>query len=256
MTSSRVTSAPTDPEPLAWLTTERLSRVKETLGQAKTLLITAGMWRAALSYWVRLEASLEIDFSSKEDQDTLNLLESSWLKKNSLEEWGLSQVQLRDKLRVAPASMRWARKQWSNRLETVFLKRKSELDRASCKLLRTTDKDLIKELYHRIKAGETTFEEAARSYGKGSERKNGGLIPMQSLEEMPHGLGPLLSTLEPGGLSIPLQLGKSFCIVELTEWKPCQLDEDTKDFLLSEQLRLWIDFVVDTLLSILGSNNE
>ncbi len=253
MTSSSVTSAPIDPDPHTWLTPARLAKVRGTLNSAKDLLLPAGMWRAALVYWVRLEASLEVDFDSPEDLNELQILQENWLKKNSLKEFGLTIENLQQKLRVAPASMRWARTNWNHKLESLFLARKSSLDRASCRLLRLKDKDLVKELYHRIKAKETTFEEASRMFGQGPESVKGGLIPYQNLESMPHGLGPLLSRLEPGKLSNPLQMGKDCCLVQLETWQPSVLDKATEEYLLAEQLRLWIDTVVDTLVSILGS---
>ena len=39
--------------------------------------------------------------------------------------------------------------------------------------------------------------------------------------------------------------GKGFCLVELIEIKISQLDEYTREALLADQLRLWIDSVVD-----------
>ena len=61
------------------------------------------------------------------------------------------------------------------------------------------------------------------------------------------GLAPLLEHLQPGKLSQPMRLGKGVCIVELIELQNSQLDEATQELLLAEQLRLWIDGVVDVL---------
>ena len=112
------------------------------------------------------------------------------------------------------------------------------------------------ELYHRIKSGETTFEEASWAYGEGPERIKGGLMPMQSLVHFPLGLAPLLEKLEPGKLSMPLGLGKGYCLVQLEDWQQSQLDKGTQDYLLAEQLRYWIDSVVDELVNVLGSLNK
>ena len=126
------------------------------------------------------------------------------MKTNSLEKACLTAEQLRDKIRVAPASILWARKQWKHRIASLFLERKDSLDKASCRLLRSNNKDLLMELYHRIKNGEQTFEELSMRFGEGPERINGGLIPEQSLEKLPLGLAKVIVNLKIGHLSIPL----------------------------------------------------
>jgi len=159
----------------------------------------------------------------------------------------LTEAEVRAKLRVAPALARWSRQQWGHRVESLYLKRKALLDRASCRLLRLSDKNLALELYHRIKAGETSFERAARDFGQGPESQVGGLIPLQPLENMPYGLAPLMTRLEKGRLSMPLRLASGFCLVQLESFQPAQLNAETEDLLLAEQLRVWIEAVVDSM---------
>ena len=64
---------------------------------------------------------------------------------------------------------------------------------------------------------------------------------------MPFGLAPLLQNLKEGKISQPMRLGKGYCLVELVKFHSSQLDETTEDQLLAEQLRVWIDSVVDVL---------
>ena len=127
------------------------------------------------------------------------------------------------------------------------MQKKSDIDRASCRLIRISDKDLATELYHRIKAKETSFEDVARKYGEGTERLQGGLIPMQAMSSMPYGLAPLLERLKPSEVSTPLRLGQGFCMVELLKLTPSKLDESTADMLLREQFKLWVNSVVEVL---------
>ena len=61
------------------------------------------------------------------------------------------------------------------------------------------------------------------------------------------GLAPVLEHLKPGKMSQPMRLGKGFCLVELIELQLSQLDEVTGDALLADQLRLWIDNVVNEM---------
>lgn len=240
---------PAEPDPRQWLTQARLQCLEKQLGPAASLLRQAGMWRAALGYWVRCQLSLEAPWPAAEEQASLAALEEQWLAKHSLSDHGLSAAELRQKLRVDPAALRWCHAQWGHRLESLYLQRKSGLDRASCRLLRLTDKNLAMELYHRIKAGETSFEHAALEYGEGPERFQGGLLPLQPLDAMPFGLAPLLVRLDLGQLSMPLRLNQGFCLVQLVKRQLSQLDAATGDALLLEQLALWVDSVVELLVT-------
>lgn len=235
---------------MTWLTEERRQLLVKSTAATRPLLVQAGLWRATLSYWVRWQASLEANWSEEEETEAMERAIQQWQNKHqesSSPTTALNQPALRAKLRVAPAVAHWSRAQWGHRLESVYLKVKSDLDQASCRLLRISDKAMASELYYRVKAGETTFEKAAYDFGEGPERWQGGLIPLQTLRTLPYGLAPLLERLEPGRISSPLRLGKVFCLVELVELRMSQLDEQTETTLLAEQLRLWIDSVVDVL---------
>ena len=110
----------------------------------------------------------------------------------------LIQIYLRAKLRVGPAAARWCKEQWGHRLDSLFLQTKNQLDRASCRLIRLRNKSLATELYHRIKAKEVSFAEAAREFGEGPEKHKDGLITLRPLGSMPFGLAPVLDSPKPG----------------------------------------------------------
>ena len=240
-------NVPTEPDPCAWLTEERREQLVDITSSVRPLLQQAGLWRATLVYWVREQVSLEVCWEAEEEQKIIDELEKQWLSKSPPESKAFDRNALRAKLRVKPASARWSREQWAHRLDSLYLQSKSQLDRASCRIIRIRNKPLATELYHRIKAGETSFGVAAREFGEGPERNNEGLISLQPLASMPFGLAPVLEKLKPGKISQPMRLGKGFCLVELIEFKISQLDENTGEVLLADQLRLWIDSVVDEI---------
>ena len=242
-------SIPLEPDPIDWLTTKRRENFKDIFGTSETFLLQAGLWRATIGYWVRWQASLEADWDPADENKELNILMNEWKKKNESEIQTIKDDTLKAKLRVKPAIERWSKQNWSHRVDSLFLIHKSQLDRASCRLLRIENKHMANEVYHRIKARETTFEAAAYEYGEGPEKYRGGVIPEQSLANMPFGLAELLIRLKPGRLSKPLRLGDGFCLVELISFKSSTLDESTTTKLLAEQMRLWIDSVVDVLES-------
>lgn len=243
--------APSEPDPKQWLTPARRSLLKGQLEPIARLLRQSGVWRATLGYWVRWQASLEVDWPADEEKRILDQLQEQWCSKHHGQAELLTTEELRAKLRVAHAVAHWSRQQWGHRIQSLYLQRKSGLDRASCRLLRLDNKYFAIELYHRIKAGETTFERAARDFGQGPEALHGGLLPLQPLDSMPLGLAPLLERLETGRLTMPLRLGNGFCLVQLENWQPAQLNLETEEFLLAEQLRMWVDLVVETMDHIL-----
>jgi len=241
------TVPPTEPDPSHWLSDTKLLLLERHLGTCGPTLRQAGLWRAALGYWVRWQASLEAVWPEDDERAVMQQLEQDWFAKNSLNEACLDIEELRSKLRVAPAVQLWSRQQWGHRLDSLYLQCKSMLDRASCRLLRLSNKNLAQELYHRVKAGETSFEHVACQFGEGPEASQGGLIPLMFVGAMPYGLAPLLQRLEQGKLSNPLRLKDGFCLVQLECYQSTVLDIATEELLLSEQLRLWIDSIVDRL---------
>ena len=228
-----ILKTPTEPDPSEWLTPERRQLIMEQTANIRPLLVQAGLWRATLGYWVRWQASLEANWSKDDEQKSIEQLLEKWQKDHTNDEnSGLNTETLKEKLRVTPAVSRWSHDQWSHLVDSLYLKAKGDLDQASCRLLRIKNKSMANELYFRIKANETSFEQAAREYGEGPERKKGGLISLQPLKAMPFGLAPLLQQLEVGKISQPLKLGKIYCLVQLEEFRPSQLDEKTRKALL------------------------
>ncbi|MBQ60493.1 MAG: hypothetical protein CMQ19_00305 [Gammaproteobacteria bacterium] len=251
--------APLDPAPQYWLTLERLQRLEADLGNAVALLSMSGLLNQALDYWLRLELTQELLASSywPEDQrkQELDTLEENWRCKYDPADWGLSDQQLRDKLLVAPCCRHWARMQWQQRLEKLYLERKQQLDQASCRLLRLSDKHLALELYHRIRAEEDSFESLALEYGEGPERFKGGLLKLQPLAQMPLGLGTLLNRMEPGELLTPQRLGNGFALVQLELFEPAPLNPATEETLLAQELQAWLQQLVLCLRAHLTSSD-
>lgn len=248
---AQLPSAPRDPDPDLWLSPERLERLDHQLGSAVPLLRMGNLLNKALAYWVRLELASDLVASGgwpeQERQLELEELKEGWLQANDPAAWGLTEDQLHQKLLVAPACRRWARQQWQQRLETLYLERKDQLDRASCRLLRLSNKYLALELYHRLRAGEQGFEQLALEHGEGPERFQGGLLPLQPLAKLPYGLAPLLRTLRPGQLTPPQRFGKGFAVVQLECFEPAPLDAAVEDVLLSQELNAWIQQLVGRL---------
>lgn len=234
-----------DPDPDRWLSTERVAGLKSALESSCEFLALSGLLDSAVKYWVNLEiynesCELTDPWPSSDQRTYIDYLEGEWFKKNSLSDFCISKEQLYLKLSVNPASLYWAHCKWSHRLQTLYIDRKSELDMAVCLMIRLTNKNLALELYHRIKAGEISFEQAAKEFGVGPEKLNGGRLPLQSLKSMPLGLGDFLRRLTVGELSMPLRLGNGFVLVQLERLDDAVLNEEVETRLLTDELRRWV----------------
>ena len=136
-------------------------------------------------------------------------------------------------------------------VESIFLERKSEFDKASCKILRMENKNLLTELYFRINENEISFEQASAEYGQMPEKKSGGNIGYKSLREMEFGLGPLLEKMHVGQISAPLKIGNGYCLVMLEKFKGAELDDEIREIILCERLKSWFRKGVDQAVDIL-----
>lgn len=158
----------------------------------------------------------------------------AWLKQQRMTEAQLEALAMRglliEKFKLAT---------WGNKLESYFLGRKGQLDRAIYSLIRTQDAGIAQELYFRIQEGEQSFADLARQYSQGSEAQTGGMIGPVELS-VPH---PLLSQMlrlsQPGQLLPPTRLEDWFLIVRLEKFIPAQLDGAMRQRLLNECFTSW-----------------
>ena len=237
-TSSNAT--PLDPDPAEWLTPARLQQLLTDLEAARACLAVAGLLPRAVEAWLRQQLAAEAPWPAGEPEQLVAERSSAWLAQVDPDRLGLLEPEVAIKLAVGPGCSHWAQARWGHRLETLFLQRKAELDRASCRLLRVADKGLALELYHRIKAGEESFAVIAQRFGEGPERKQAGLIPLQPLASMPLGLAKVLPRLEPGELLPPTRLGEQVAVVQLETWKPARFDPSSREALLAGELDRWL----------------
>ena len=139
---------------------------------------------------------------------------------------------------------------WGNKLESYFLKRKGQLDRAIYSLLRTKDGAMAQELYFRIQEGEQPFADLAREYSQGQEVQTGGLIGPVELT-VPHPiLAKMLTVSQPGQLWPPTRLGEWFIIVRLEKFFPAQLDDQMRQRLINELFNSWVQEQIQQQISV------
>ena len=128
----------------------------------------------------------------------------------------------------------WCEQNLKSKLNSHYLKRKSQLDQVSYWLLRVKDEHLAKELHLRIKEGEANFEEIAFEYSEGRERQQRGRIGPVPLSQPHPILAKLLQVSSPGQLWPPKQLEKWWIVVRLEELHCTELTDSLAQRLLLE----------------------
>lgn len=143
----------------------------------------------------------------------------------------------------------WSRQQWGHRLETLYLAQKEGLDLVSCSLLRVKSQFMAFELSLRLKSNEASFEQLSWMYGEGPERYQGGRFVRQRMANLPSALHPLLRKLKPGEVLKPHRMGDWFVIMSLDELLPAQFESTTQDYVLKNELKIWLNEVSSYLVS-------
>ena len=224
--------APPEPRLDDWCTSARMEQLCQELRPAKDALLWSGQLETVVKGWVRrqlVEEALQNDWlETSSESDEAQSCPPGW-DESAYQTW-----QQQDQALLA-----WAEQQWGHGLESLYLARKSELDRVSLRMLRVSDAGLSMELYHRVKAGETSLEQLSWTFGEGAERFKGGLIKDQSLDALPPALFPLLVNLHSYEIQKPRALGKQFVLFQLLDRQPLVFDEAARRELLMEQLQLW-----------------
>ena len=161
--------------------------------------------------------------------------QQAWLTKNHLTDRQLVPLVTRP-LRIA----RYKQTTWGAKLESYFLQRKSQLDRAIYGLIRLQDLGIAQELYFRISEGEQSFALLAREYSQGPEAQTGGLVGPAELGTLHPTLAKVLSVSKPEQLWAPMQLGPWWVLIRLEKFMPAQLDETMRQRLLDELFQNWL----------------
>ena len=163
---------------------------------------------------------------------------------------GWSQDDLHLHVSLPEALRRFAEQRFGPSLEEQFLASRGAHDQIIYSLLRARDPALVRELWIRIEEGETTFAEAAHSYGEGPEAARKGLIgPVPIGQLAPPQLAELLRSLQPGCISAPRQMGEWHVLLRLEQLTPARFDTAMRTSLLDSSLETFLQERVQQRLS-------
>ena len=119
--------------------------------------------------------------------------------------------------------------------------RKPALDRVVYSLLRVKDAGLARELWYRIKEGESTFAELAPRYASGNEIYTAGIVGPVSFGSMYPALVDVLRPASPGKLLKPLAVADWYLVARVDHQLPAEFDEATKAQMIEELSQIWLE---------------
>lgn len=132
---------------------------------------------------------------------------------------------------------RFAEQHFGPGLEEQFLKSRGAQDQIIYSLLRVRDPALARELWIRIEERETTFAEAAQTFGEGPESALKGLIgPIPIGQLSPPQLVEILRSLQPGRISPPKTMGEWHVLLRLEQLTPARFDANMRSLMLKNSL--------------------
>jgi parvulin-like peptidyl-prolyl isomerase len=172
----------------------------------------------------------------EQNQLTSTTQQQTWLERYCMNQENLEEALIVRMLKIE----KFKQASWGHQLESHFLKRKVQLDRAIYSLIRVQDKDMAGELYFRLQEREQTFAELAYEYSQSPESQTGGVTGPVELGTLHPNLAKLLSISQLGQLWPPKPLGEWWVIVRLEKLIPAQLSESTRKRLLQELFEAWL----------------
>ena len=159
-----------------------------------------------------------------------------WLEKQGMTRENL-QVLITRTIKIE----KYKQEKWDNKVESYFLKRKSQLDRVVYSLIRVEKAELAQELYFRIQENEDSFRELAMEFSQGSEAQTGGLIGPVEINAPHPKIAQILNSCQPGDLVPPTRVGEWIVIIRLENFIPAKLDPPMRQRMLDEMFRQWLN---------------
>ena len=243
---------PVEPDINTWLTGKPVDELIEQLLPLNSLLFETATIKPIVEQWIRNEI-VKISTIDEKQSTKVKLLIEDWYSK--LAEKGatdpMPNLHRSNKIESNFVCLEWARSQWFNKIESIYLQNRSNLDIFQCSIIRVKSKNLALEIYHRIKAGELSFTSASAQFGHGPEVKNGGRLGSLPLSSLPYGMEKIVVKMSPGNLSMPSRLGSDFALVTLESRNDCPLDSNTESRIYQNLLDLWVSSVADKIIALM-----
>ena len=164
--------------------------------------------------------------------------------KNSLNNWlnfnNISESDLELKIYNSLKLEQFKEKRFGNKVEKLFLDKKSDLDRVTYSLIRAKSREKIFELNLRLKEGEATFPELSSEFSEGVENVLHGLIGPMELGKVNPFIAERLKASTSGQLWPPFEYEGWWVILRHERLIPASLNNNMRLRLINEMYELWI----------------
>ena len=144
---------------------------------------------------------------------------------------------------------KYCMKEFSHKIKSRFLQKKSYFDSVVYSLIRVKDPSLARELYHQISSKESTFEFIAKKYSIGPEQHSRGIVGPTSLESGHPELIELLKVARVGEINEPIRINEVFAITRLEHLNESKLDENMELRMAKDIFEEWLDAEADLVCS-------
>lgn len=239
------------PDPHDWFDDLRLARLQVAFRPALPSLATLGVLPVVIEAWIRSELANSVPWGSGEREALAQQAQAQLVKKGDQNLDYLDWDSRIDVLSQHEGSLRWAKEQWQPRLHTIFLEKKTELDEASCYLLKVEDEGTAFELYHRLKAHEITIESLAFLQGIDHQLIQESYFSRRPVNALPYSLADIIHKLTPGEPAPPCKLKSKMAIFYLESYWPVEYDDRTERVLLKAELKAWLAACVSVAIQSL-----
>ena len=139
-------------------------------------------------------------------------------------------------------------------VESVFLERKSQLDRVLYSLIRVKNREKATELHLKLTEEEATFSELASSYTEGLEKEMNGLLGPMELGSLNPSISERLKISQPGQLWPPFESNGWWVLLRLERILPASLDNGMYIRIINELYEEWMKLEVGNALSQLETD--
>ena len=182
------------------------------------------------------------------DKNSLN----TWLGNNGLDEKRLS-ILLYDQLKI----QKFKEEKFSKNIESAFLSQKSELDKVLYSLIRVKTQGEAEELFLKLEEEEASFANLASKYSEGAEKEFNGVFGPMEIGKLNPELAERLRVSKIGQLWPPFFTNNWWVILRHEKSIPAKLDDNMRDFLMSNLYEKWIESkLIPILKEIREKNNK
>ena len=164
--------------------------------------------------------------------------------KTSLSNWlnfhGVSESDMEINLFKSLKIEKFKNDRFADKVETIFLKRKSDLDRVTYSLIRSKSRDKISELNIRLREEEDTFSELSSQFSEGVENVLNGLIGPMEISKVNPVIAERLKASKPGQLWPPFECEGWWVLLRHERFIPATLNIEMRKRLINELYEEWI----------------